>query len=102
LDGLHLDSAQGLSAAFDTGLEFGTHNRRNGWGQGLTMLTCFANLLPYLDRVDRPQAMYQGLSAVARDTQGMPPRFIIEALPGASPEMPTLKRWLRRFVEVRD
>lgn len=92
----------GLAQAFAAGLEFGTRYRGNGWGQGLTMLTCLTNLLPYLDDVDRPQALYQGLSAVARDTAGMAPRFIIHSLPGTAPDMPTLKRWFRRFVEVRD
>jgi nitrite reductase/ring-hydroxylating ferredoxin subunit len=102
LEALHPEDDKGLAQTFEVGLEFGTRYRRNGWGQGLTMLTCFANLLPYLDAADRPQAMYQGLSAVARDTLDMPPRFMIEALPGAAPDMPILKRWFRRFVEVRD
>ena len=102
LEALHPEEDKGLAQTFEVGLEFGTRYRRNGWGQGLTMLTCFANLLPYLDAADRPQAIYQGLSAVARDTVDMPPRFMIEALPGAAPDMPILKRWFRRFVEVRD
>lgn len=102
LQALHPEDDKGLAQTFEVGLEFGTRYRRNGWGQGLTMLTCFANLLPYLDAADRPQAMYQGLSAVARDTFDMPPRFMIKALPGAAPDMPILKRWFRRFVEVRD
>jgi nitrite reductase/ring-hydroxylating ferredoxin subunit len=94
--------AEGLKQTFAVGLDFGTRYRRNGWGQGLTMLTCFQNLVPHLDAADRPQALYQGLSAVARDTEGMPPRFIIEALPGSAPDFLTLKRWFRNFVEVRD
>lgn len=100
-----LDDANGeagLAQTFAVGLDFGTRYRRNGWGQGLTMLTCFQNLVPHLDNADRPQALYQGLSAVARDTEGMPPRFIIEPLPGAAPDFLTLKRWFRSFVEVRD
>lgn len=102
LDDLRADQGKGLAQSFATGLEFGTRYRGNGWGQGLTMLTCFANLLPYLDAADRPQALYQGLSAVARDTAGMSPRFMIDPLPGHAPDMPTLKRWFRSFVEVRD
>ncbi len=102
LDDLYGDEGKGLNQAFIAGLQFGTRYRRNGWGQGLTMHTCFANLLPYLDDEDHSQALYQGLSAVARDTFGMPPRFIIGALPGDAPDMLTLKRWFRRFVEVRD
>lgn len=102
LDDLRADQGKGLAQSFATGLEFGTRYRGNGWGQGLTMLTCFNNLLPYLDSADRPQALYQGLSAVARDTAGMSPRFMIDPLPGHAPDMPTLKRWFRSFVEVRD
>lgn len=102
LDELYAEPGQGLAQTFQVGLDFGTRYRRGGWGQGLTMLTCFANLTPYLDPTDRPQALYQGLSAVARDTAGMAPRFPLEPLPGAAPDFPTLKRWFRRFVEVRD
>ena len=60
------------------------------------------NLLPQLAAEDRPRALYQGLSAVARETAGMAPRFVVRALPGPAPDLPTLKRWFRRFVEVRD
>lgn len=87
---------------FRIGLEFGVRNRRMGWGQGLTMLTCFANLLPYLDAEDRPRALFQGLDAVSRDSAGAAPRFVLKPLPGATPDLPTLKRWLRQFLAVRD
>jgi nitrite reductase/ring-hydroxylating ferredoxin subunit len=97
------DMKDGLPQAFGAGLEFGTRYRRMGWGQGLTMLTCFANLLPFLDSDDRPLALYHGLSAVAVDTADAPARFALEALPGGTaPEFSVLKRWFRRFVEVRD
>ena len=33
-------------------------------------------------------------------TAGSPPRFPIGPLPGARQDLPTLKRWFRRFVEV--
>lgn len=87
---------------FRIGLEFGVRNRRMGWGQGLTMLTAFANLLPHLDADDRPRAVFQGLDAVSRDTAGSAPRFVLKPLPGPTPEVPTLKRWLRQFFAVRD
>lgn len=87
---------------FRTGLDFGVHYRDAGWGQGLTMHTCMMNLLPHLAPADRPRALYHGLSAVARDSSGRPPRFGIPPLPGASQELSTLKRWLRRFITVRD
>jgi nitrite reductase/ring-hydroxylating ferredoxin subunit len=87
---------------FRIGLDFGTHYREAGWGQGLTILTCMLNLLPYAAAEDRPRALYQGLSAVARESAGMAPRFQVRALPGTAVDMPTLKRWFRQFVEVRD
>jgi len=87
---------------FRTGLDFGVHYRDTGWGQGLTMHTCMMNLLPRLNPADRPRALYHGLSAVARDSSGRPPRFGVPPLPGESQELETLKRWLRRFITVRD
>ncbi len=87
---------------FRIGLDFGTRYRQAGWGQGLTMHTCLMNLLPVLDAEDRPRALYHGLSAVALDCDGAPPRFPVRPLPGSTADIATLKRWFRQFVEVRD
>lgn len=87
---------------FKIGLEFGTTYRGAGWGQGLTMHSCFMNILGDLHEGDRARALFHGLDAVARDTGGMAPRFTIAPLPRAGADLPTLKRWLREFVEVRD
>jgi nitrite reductase/ring-hydroxylating ferredoxin subunit len=97
-----LDQGGDPREPFRAGLEFGTQYRANGWGQGLTMLTCFMNMLPQLDPEDRPRSLYQGLDAVGVDTAGMAPRFMIDPLPNISADLPTLKRWFRRFIEVRD
>ncbi len=97
-------AAAGMDPAepFRIGLDFGTRYRREGWGMGLTILTCLANLVPFLDPADRPRAHLQGLAATARDAGGRAPRFAIAPLPGAAPDLATLTRWFRRFVEVRD
>ena len=87
---------------FQVGLEFGVQYRREGWGAGLTMHTCLMQLLPYLEPEDRPRALYHGLSAVARDCAGKPPRFPIAPLPQPPADFETLKRWFRQFIEVRD
>lgn len=87
---------------FRSGLLFGVKYRDRGWGQGLTMHVCMMNLLPYLAPEDRPRALYHGLSAVARDSAGHPPRFCVPSLPGNSSDHATLKRWFRQFIEVRD
>jgi len=84
------------------GLEFGVRYRRDGWASGLTILTCMANLAPSLHPDERARAMYHGLAAVASDSAGEPPRFAIRPLPGHTADLATLKRWFRRFVEVRD
>ncbi|HEX9923100.1 MAG TPA: Rieske (2Fe-2S) protein, partial [Anaerolineae bacterium] len=89
-------------APFTIGLTFGSQYRAGGWAMGQTINTCMLNLLPHLQTVDRPVALYQGLTAVARDTEGMAPRFAIEPLPGPTVDFLTLKRWFRQFVEVRD
>jgi nitrite reductase/ring-hydroxylating ferredoxin subunit len=87
---------------FHIGLMFGTRYRAAGWGQGLTMLVCFMNVLPHLAGSDRARALYHGLHAVAVDSAGMAPRFALAPLPDTSPDLATLKRWFRRFIEVRD
>lgn len=97
-----LDNGGNTVEPFQAGLEFGTHYRERGWGQGLTMLVCMMNLLPTLASEDRPRALYHGLAAVARDSAGSPPRFGIHPLPHNTSDLATLKRWFRQFIEVRD
>ena len=88
--------------SFRIGLEFGSRYRAPGFGQGLTMHGCFANMLPVLAPDDRAHALHQGLSAVALDCAGMAPRFAVRPLPGDETDVVVLTRWFRRFVEVRD
>ena len=87
---------------FRIGLQFGTQYRNAGWGQGLTILACLMNMLPHLKAADQPRALYNGLSAVASDTFGSSPRFPVRPLPNTTTDIPTLKRWFRQFIEVRD
>ena len=96
----HGDS--GLVKTFCMGLDFGTHYKQSGWGQGLTILTCMMNIMPYLDRDDKPHAVYQGLCAVAQDCVDMPPRFVVSPLTEPWPDSTTLKHWFRQFIESRD
>ena len=99
---LLLDRGENPAGPFRTGLEFGVRCRRDGWQQGLTILTCMANLLPHLDPDDRPRALYHGLSAVAADCQGEPPRFGLRPLPQSGADLARIKRWFRQLIEVRD
>ncbi len=90
---------------FQVGLDFGTRYRDRGWGAGLTIHTCMMNLLPYLDQQDRPRALYHGLTAVAAECAGRPPRFEQQPLPlsgQTESKLPFLENWFRQFIEVRD
>ena len=97
-----VDEAGDTLSPFAAGLEFGARYRMEGWGQGLTMLTCFQNLLPSLGAEDRARALAHGLAAVASDSAGSSPRFPVTPLPDGSPDLTTLKQWFRRFILVRD
>ncbi len=88
--------------AFAAGLAFGVERRGGGWGRGLTTLTCFMNLAPWLEVADVPVALYQGLADVSSEAEGDPPRFPLDPLPTAGPEVAALGRWFRQLVEVRD
>lgn len=97
-----LDLGVAPTEPFQVGLSFGTRYNKTGWDTGLTMLTCMINLLPYLDESDRPRALYQGLSAVARDSAEAPPHFRVHPLPTTNLDFVTLKAWFRQFIEQRD
>jgi nitrite reductase/ring-hydroxylating ferredoxin subunit len=103
---LTLDSEGVVSSdLFRKGLEYGTKYRQDGWGPGLTILTCMINLAAYSKPEDRLRALYHGLSAVAGDCSGQPPRFAVSPLPdvqGPAANVVTLKRWFRDFIKVRD
>ena len=98
LDAAEIDPAE----PFGVGLDFGVETRGPGFGQGLTMLVCFANMAGRVGEDARRNAVYQGLSAVAVDSTGEPPRFTVSPLPNSDADLASLKRWFRRFVEVRD
>lgn len=96
------EDTDGLLSAFRVGLDFGSHYKQSGWSQGLTMHTCMMYIVPYLDNEDKPYALYHGLSAVAQDCASMPPRFKVSPLPEPWPDLSTLKRWFRQFIESHD
>jgi nitrite reductase/ring-hydroxylating ferredoxin subunit len=87
--------------AIRAGVAFGVHNREDGWGAGLTVLTAMANVLPRLEPEDRPLALVHGLAFVSRDTRGRPPRFPLAPLEAAVP-FGRLLSWYRRFIETRN
>ena len=96
-----LDAGVPAGEIVRTGVEFGTANRAEGWGSGLTVLVAMANLLPWLDPGDRPLALVHGLAFLARDTRNHPPRFPLAPLDTSDLSLHRLTAWYRRFVETR-
>src|SRR6266704_694008 len=78
---------------------FGAQNR-DGWGVGLTILTALANLLPALPEEEAYLALFHGARRVAADCDGEAPRRERSPL-GSRPDPAVLKRWLRRWTNVR-
>jgi nitrite reductase/ring-hydroxylating ferredoxin subunit len=81
---------------------YGVQHRQAGWSSGLTILTAMGNLLPHLTDEERIVPLYQGILRVARACSGEPPQVLLQPLATDNVPLPTLKRWLRRWVEVRD
>jgi nitrite reductase/ring-hydroxylating ferredoxin subunit len=84
-----------------TGL-YGVQHRQAGWSSGMTILTAMGNLLPLLPAEERIGPLYQGVLHVADDCSNEPPQVLLQPLKTERVSLPTLKRWLRRWVEVRD
>lgn len=80
---------------------FGIRNRAAGWSAGLSILTAMANVLPSLDKEDRPLALYHGLVHVAQSTADQPPNFDLEPLETSETRPERYIDWFRRFIEVR-
>ena len=78
---------------------FGAQNR-DGWGVGLTILTALVNLLPVLPEEEAYLALFHGARRVAADCDGEAPRRERTPL-GSRPDPAALKRWLRRWTNVR-
>ena len=84
------------------GARFGAAYSADGWGAAMTILTCSANILPYLHEEDVPRALYQGLLHVARECAGKAPRFPVDPLPTGETRPEVFSRWFRNFIDVRD
>ena len=95
-------SPAGYRTPLTIGAGFGTTYSDGGWGPAMTMMTCSANLLPYLYPEDRPLALFQGIRQVAAECAGRPPRFPVDPLPTGETRPEVFKEWFRGFIEVRD
>lgn len=81
---------------------YGVQQRQAGWSSGLTILTAMGNLLSLLPAEERIGPLCQSVLHVARNCDGEPPQILLQPLATDTVSLSTLKRWLRRWVEVRD
>ncbi|WIV67805.1 Rieske (2Fe-2S) protein [Natrialbaceae archaeon AArc-T1-2] len=85
-----------------TTLSFGTRYREDGWGSGLTILACLANVIDDLAPENRKRALYTGVRHVASDCAGESPNFDQPSFGTSEVDVDRLKRWFRDCIEVRD
>jgi nitrite reductase/ring-hydroxylating ferredoxin subunit len=97
-----LDAGEPPAALLTQAGLYGVRHRQAGWSAGLTILTAMGNLLSYLRGEERIGPLYQGVLHVAGDSDGQPPQVLLQPLHTSNVSLATLKRWFRRWVEVRD
>ena len=96
------DLGEGFATPVESALDFGVTYRSDGWGRGLTTLGVTANLYDHLDHDGKLRAMHVGVSEVADNCAGEPPRFDQYALGNETLTKERLKSWFRETCEVRD
>lgn len=107
LQELAINQDTGTLRILDIASDFGTTFRLQGWGPGLTILTCMSNILDYMNKDDRVAALVQGLAHVSLDCFEEPARHSLSPL---SPEetnsnmqdYASAKKWFRNFVDQRE
>jgi len=100
---LHLDAlGEGFTTPVETAVDFGTTYRADGWGSGLTTLGAMANIYDEVAHDEKVRAMYVGVTEVADNCSGEPPRFDQYALTNDDLSKERLKEWFRETCEVRD
>ncbi|WP_276271210.1 Rieske (2Fe-2S) protein [Haloarcula litorea] len=96
------DLGEGFATPLATAVDFGTTYRADGWGRGLTTLGAMANLYDDVAHDERLRAMYVGVTEVADNCAGEPPRFDQYELSNDALSKDRLKSWFRETCEVRD
>ncbi len=84
------------------GLFYGAYKSQDGWSSGVTILAIAANMWSDVASRDHNLFLVHGLTQVARRTGGGSRRQRFP-FPKASeePDLVTLKRWFRRYVDLR-
>jgi nitrite reductase/ring-hydroxylating ferredoxin subunit len=72
-----------------------------GFSEGLTRLACVARLAPSLSADTTYQGLYYAIRKIADEASDSPPRRARDPLLEQGHDLPTLKRWLRQWVQTR-
>ncbi len=100
---VHLDHCgEGFATPLETAVDFGTQYRADGWGRGMTTLGAMANVYDDLAHDEKLRAMFAGVTEVADNCDGEPPRFEQYALENDALTKSRLKSWFRDTCDVRD
>lgn len=85
------------------GLFYGAHKTNEGWSSGVAILTLCGNLWDDIDPKDHNLFLVHGLTQIANRTSGSSRRQRF-AFPrsSADPDLVTMKRWFRRYIDLRD
>ena len=85
------------------GLFYGAHKTNEGLSSGVAILTLCANLWDDIDAADHNLFLVHGLTQIANRTSGSSRR---QRFPfprsNEDPDLVTLKRWFRRYIDLRD
>ena len=84
------------------GVYYGANKTSEGWSSGLAVLTLAANLWDDVDSKDHNLFLVHALTQIGNRTTGSSRRRRFP-FPRSSddPNLPTLKRWFRRYVDLR-
>ena len=85
------------------GLFYGAHKTAEGWSSGVAILALAANMWDDIDPKDHNLFLVHGLNQIANRTSGSSRR---QRFPfprtGAEPDIATMRRWFRRYIDQRD
>ena len=96
------DAGSSPQEIIQQGLYYGTQQTTDGWSSGVAILTLAANLWEDIDQGDQNLFLVHGLTQIANRTSGSA-RRPRAPFPRArdEPDLETLSRWFRRYVELR-
>ena len=85
------------------GLFYGAYKTQDGWSSGEAILAIAANMWGDVAEKDHNLFLVHGLTQIARRTGGgsRRQRFPFPSA-GGDPDLDTLKRWFRRYIDLRD